>query len=102
MVASVFPKLHFREPFEGLVAFEVPSKGWYNGVTVELNNGRLIPVFFYDPVRLAQDLEADAARGEPFVAEHFMIVVPEVTESAMHQAIVSLYKKGWFDEQQTT
>ncbi len=86
MTVSLFPKLHFREPFEGITAFEVPHKGWYAGVTVELEDGRRVPVFFYDPVRLTQDLESDAARGEPYIAEHSMIVVPEVTEAAMQRS----------------
>ena len=98
MALSAFPKLHFREPFEDRVAFEVPSKGWYNGVTVELEDWRKYPLFFYDPIRLAQDLEAEVAQGLPFVAEPFMIVVPEITEAAMCSAVSLLYKRGWFDE----
>jgi len=102
MTASLFPKLHFREPFEDRVAFEVPQKGWYDGLTVELEGGRRIPLFFYDPIRLAQDLAADTAQGEPFVAEHFMVVVPEVTEEAMRTAVSILHRKGWFNARGAT
>ena len=102
MQASTFPKLHFREPFEGRVALEVPDKGWYNGVTVELEDGRMLPLFFCDPNCLEHDLAMAKAQGEPFVAEHFMIVVPEVTEAAMRTAISGLYRKGWFNERGAT
>lgn len=98
MISPAFPKLHFREPFEDLVAFEVPCKGWYDGVTVELEDGRKYPVFFYDPTRLAQDLEAGVAQGLPFVAEPLMIVVPEINEVAMRTAISLLHRRGWFNE----
>lgn len=102
MTTAAFPKLHFREPFVDIVAFEVPHKGWYDGVTVELEDGRMVPLFFYDPTRLAQDLGSDAAQGEPFVAEHFMVVVPEVTEAAMRTAISLLHSKDWFNARGAT
>lgn len=65
---------------------------------VELEDGRKYPLFFYDPIRLAQDLETEVAQGLPFVAEPFMIVVPEITEAAMRTAISLLHKRGWFNE----
>ena len=47
------------------------------------------PVFFYDPVRLAQDLESNGERGNPFIAgPPFGLYFP-VTEGVVltvHQA----------------
>ncbi len=90
-----YPILHFREPFDDYVAWEVKLKGWYNGVTVEMENGSKYDVFFYDPTRLAQDLESETERS--YVAEVAMIVIPEITEANMRAAIQRLYEERWFD-----
>ena len=94
---AAYPRLIFREPFEELIAYEVAKKGWYNGMTVELENGAQYEVFFYDPVRLSRDLEFEVRQGNPFVAEPGMIVVPEISETSMREAIFTLFKDGWFD-----
>ena len=94
-----YPKLHFGDTFAE-IAWELEYKGWYGGATVELENGARYPVFFYDPVRLAQDLLAEAEQGRPYVAEAGMIVVPLVSEANMRLAVGQLYKAGWFDHLQ--
>lgn len=96
-----YPLLHFREPFDE-IAWEVTAKGWYSGVTIEVENGSRYPVFFYDPDRLAGDLKHSiegikAGWGKPFIAEVGMIVIPEITEENMRTAIQGLYEAGWFD-----
>jgi hypothetical protein len=90
-----YPLLHFREPFE-TVAWEVTAKGWYSGVVVELEDGDRYSVFFYDPVRLAQDLQVEAELGRPYLAEQGMIVIPEISETNMRLAIQQLHTEGWF------
>lgn len=62
-------QLHLREPFDEQTAFDVLSKGWYNGAVAELTEGRLYPLTFFDPVRLAQDLEQEGTRGIPCLVE---------------------------------
>jgi hypothetical protein len=94
MAAS--PKLHLREPFDDVTAWEVSSKGWYSGAVVELLDGSRYPVFFYDAGRLAQDLQAEVDGGRPCLAEPAMIVVPEITEAAMLAAVEYLHERGWF------
>jgi hypothetical protein len=94
--AEHHPRLIFREPFDELTAWEALSKGWYSGVTVELPDGTRYVVFFYDSVRLAQDLEAECACGHPYLAEPGLIVVPEITEEAMRTAVRGLFEQGWF------
>jgi len=96
MAEVAYPKLHFREPFEGRIAFEVPQKGWYDGLSIELEDGRKIQLFFYDPIRLGHELKLNTEHGEPYIAEPFMIVVPEVTEDAMRKAVSLLVQKEWF------
>jgi hypothetical protein len=68
------------------------------GATVELADGARYPLFFYDPVRLRQDLEADASQGRPYVAEPGMIVIPEVTRGAIRAAVGQLIQTGFFQQ----
>lgn len=70
--------------------WEAKEKGWLDGVEVRLADGKIQPLFFYDPVRLAQDLEAEIKRGRPCVAQPGMIVIPEVTREAILTAVEKL------------
>lgn len=89
-------QLLFPDWFDELAELEVANKGWLQGVRVELADGRRIPVHFYDPVRLAQDLEEDAKWDRAYVAEPGMIVVPNVTRDAIRKAVESLVETGYF------
>jgi len=89
-----YPKLILREEFDKCTAFEVLSKGWYSGATVKLENGFQYSVFFYDPVRLKQDLESE---GKNYLSEPGLVVLSEVTPENMRRAILGLYEEGWFN-----
>jgi hypothetical protein len=88
--------IHFPDWLDERAEWEVESKGWLQGVTVELADGARYSVFFYDPVRLSQDLQSDASQGRPYAAEPGMIVVPEVTREAIGEAVGQLVKAGFF------
>ena len=94
---ETYPLLHFREPFE-TVAWEVSAKGYYGGVTVELEDGSRYSVYFYEPVRLAQDLESEVESGGACIAEPGMIIIPEINEENIRRAIKELNKEGWFNQ----
>lgn len=70
--------------------WEAKEKGWLDGVELRLADGKTQPLFFYDPVRLAQDLEAEARQGRPCVGQAGMIVIPEVTREAILTAVEKL------------
>jgi hypothetical protein len=89
--------IHFPDWFDERAEWEAEHKGWLPGVTVELADGSRYPVFFYDPVRLSQDLEADANSGHPYVAEPGLIVLPQVTRAAIGEAVGQLVGSGFFD-----
>ena len=88
--------VHFPDWYDERGEWEVESKGWLQGATVELANGNRYPVFLYDPVRLQQDLEADAKQGRPWVAEPGLIVLPELTRAAITAVIEQLVKNDFF------
>jgi hypothetical protein len=56
----------FPEWYDERGEWEAEAKGWLQGVEVRVSNGNVHPLFFYDPVRLAQDLEAEAKHGKAF------------------------------------
>jgi len=91
------PRLIFKQEFDERTAFEVEQKGWCGIAAVQLPNGQRTDVFFYAPLRLAQDLEADLKLGRAFIAERNMIVVPSVTLRFMEMAVVRLFEEGYFD-----
>src|SRR5262249_41097236 len=89
--------LRFARGFSDQDAFEAHGRGYLSHVLAQLDEGRLYPLFFYDAVRLQQDLEESAKHGRPFVADPGMIVVPEITLDAMNQAVEQLSREGFFD-----
>jgi len=80
----------FPEWYDQRGEWEAKEKGWLDGVEVRLAGGKTQPLFFYDPVRLAQDLEAETRQGRPCVAQRGMIVIPEVTREAILTAVEKL------------
>lgn len=82
--------------FDPLDAFEAEKKGIWTAHVV-LADGRRFRVTFYDPARLAQDLESYQSLDQAYVAEPGMIVVPEVTRERMTAAIRQLADEGYFE-----
>jgi hypothetical protein len=97
MRLSALPELVFNFDFDDSVAFEIEQKGWLEQVRCKLPDGREVPICFYDPVRLSQELEAEVALGKSFFAEPGLIVITRITIQHMQQAINELYAKGYFD-----
>jgi hypothetical protein len=90
-------QLVFVCDFSEREAAEARDRGCLSHVLVEINGDRLYPVFFYDAIRLGQDLSTSAEHGEPFVAETGMIVLTEVTIEAMESAVERLFHHGFFN-----
>lgn len=89
-------RVRFPDWYDELAEVEAEHKGWLQGVEVELGDGSRYPVLFYDPVRLAQDLEEEAKWDRPFLAEPGLVVVPAVTRAAISQAAEYLATTGYF------
>jgi hypothetical protein len=86
----------FPEWYDERGEWEAKEKGWLQGVEVRFANGDIESLFFYDPVRLAQDLDAESKQGRPFIAVPGMVVVPEITRDAILGAITKLVETGYF------
>ena len=97
MNETTYPRLLLEKDFDDQAAFEVEQKGWYGQALVALSDSIRVKVFFYDPVRLSQDLEYGLRSGAVCIAEPGMIVIPSVTRQYMEAAINQLYKQGFFE-----
>ncbi len=89
-------QLVFPEWYDERGEWEAQSKGWLQGVEMCFANGKVQSLFFYDPVRLAQDLQADTLQGKPFIAHLGLIVIPEITRDAILGVVEQLAEAGYF------
>ena len=96
MSIQQFPRLIFECEYDERLAYEAESRGHLGEVIVELADGSKHPVFFYDGVRLLQDLDAESNRGRSFIAERGMIVLKAITKDSMQNAVNQLAKEGFF------
>ncbi len=97
LLATPTATFHFPADFDDRAEFEMTPKGYLTGGSVELQDGRRYPVTFYDPVRLAQDVEASGTNGVPMLAEPGLVVIPEVTREAIERTITELIEVRFFD-----
>ena len=97
MIAKPKPQLIFEGGFDEREATESRDRGYRSHVWVELASGERYPVVFYDIVRLQQDLEHEAAEGNPFIAQPGLVVLLEVTKENMERAVCCLAEDGYFE-----
>src|SRR5271155_3771408 len=90
-------KLLFVHGFDERTAYEAELKGYYGNAVAQLPTGRNFRVCFYDPIRLAQDLERGQESGDNYIAEPGLIVIPRVNAHYMEQSIQRLAGEGYFD-----
>ena len=81
------PILMLPDDFEDY-AWEVEAKGVFWDARISLG-GVELPVVFYDPVRLAQDVEEDVRSQRRFVVRN-LIVVGRLTVTEMTTAVAAL------------
>ncbi len=97
LLATPTATFHFPTDFDERAEFEMTLKGYLCDGFVELQDGRRFPVTFYDPVRLAQDVEASGSYGIPMLAEPGLVVIPKVTREAIERTIPELIEQRFFD-----
>jgi hypothetical protein len=90
-------KFHFPPDFDEQAEYEMTPKGYLCGGEVELADGRRFPVTFFDPVRLAQDLEEMARHGPAALIEPGLVVIPEVTREGILSTLPELVSQQFFD-----
>lgn len=94
--ATVPYTIQLPEDYDAQSKYETPFRGYLSGVVVQLEDGSRYPLFFMDPVRLKQDLDASAKLGRSYLAEVNLIVLPEVTTASVKQAVQGLWQDGYF------
>jgi hypothetical protein len=77
-------------------AVDVQNKGWYEQAKLQKDDGSLVPLSFWDPVRLRQEFEADFAAGRKYFTERNLIILPKLTEEAIRTTIDELLATDFF------
>lgn len=81
--------LHLPDGFDDLLT---EAKGWFPDARLE-SEGRIYRLTFYDPVRLAQEIESDLERGG-FFLERNLVIVPRVERKCLNIAVKQLIEAG--------
>ena len=69
------PKLTFKYGWDERDEVETPMKGCRSDGIVSCGDGKTYSVYFIEPIRLEQDLEAEVEYGSPFLAPPGLIVL---------------------------
>lgn len=80
--------------FDERAEVEAQWRGYLSHVRVRLDDRRVFPVCFIDPVRLSQDVET---AQPPMLAEVGLIVLPEITRRAVEEAVAFLATRRFFE-----
>jgi hypothetical protein len=83
------PKLFFKSETDD---FDSEMKGYRNDVFVILDDGSIYEVFFYDMVRLKQDMGNGI-----FISQPGLIILETVNKLSIESAVVNLWKRGFFN-----
>lgn len=95
MQETGYPQILFPNGFDERIAFEAFSKGWICA-TVILPDGHRYVFLFVDPPRLQQDIHEQFESGASCFTEPGLVVIPEVTNTAIEKAVQFLWKHGSF------
>ncbi|MBW4601260.1 MAG: hypothetical protein KME29_17210 [Calothrix sp. FI2-JRJ7] len=96
-----YPKLSFKYGWEDRDDEETPMKGYRSDGILQSPEGEMYTVYFIDPIRLQQDLEAEQEAGSALFAEPGLIILPEVTREAMENVVRQLWEQGYFESLKT-
>jgi hypothetical protein len=98
------PQSHLRvifpQGFDNRWEAELPDKGYIDDVVIELESGQRYALSFMDPTRLRQELDLEVGSGRPFYAVPNLVVLPEVSKTAIQQAARGLLLDDYFEKLQ--
>ncbi len=90
--------LSFTCDFDERAAYEIEKTGFFEHAIANLPGGKRVKVSFWDPGRLAQDLETELKQGHVSLGQPGLILVPRVTVENMRRAVNEQYESGYFDQ----
>lgn len=88
--------LSFPHGYDEQAEFEAPFRGYLRDVIVEMEDGARHQLSFIDVVRLEQNLTDNVRLGHPYYTERGLVILPEVSTEAIHQAVQGLWDEGYF------
>ncbi len=89
-----YPRLVFAHD---VADTDMAPHGYRGDVVVELGDGGVFPVYFYEPDAIREELDARTRSGfGQFIAEPGLVVIPEITLDRMKSSILELIEVGYF------
>ena len=76
--------------------FEMESKGYFYGCSVELNSHEIYHLNFYDTARFYQDAIDEISESNSYFYEENVVLLEKVTLENIINTIDKLYKKNIF------
>lgn len=93
-----YPTVLFKSGFSKIDEFEMPLKGFRPDVVVQLPNGKYCKLYYYDTVRLNQELNSEAMHYfKNFIAEPGLVIVSNLTKEIIESSVNELFEIGYFD-----
>ena len=76
---------------------DMAPHGYRGDVHLQLVDGQSYPVYFYEPDAIREELEARRRSGfGQFMAEPGLVVIPDITLTAMKSSVSELIEVGYF------
>jgi hypothetical protein len=93
------PTIKFPDYYDDLAAFEIESKGYLDGVSVVLEDGRTFILSFRDSwnAQLEHDSTAILTGGARVLAVPNLVIVEVVSRANIIAAIAALVRSDFFD-----
>jgi hypothetical protein len=91
----------FPDWYDERAEYEHSAKGFLPDVEVRFADGYRHRLYFYDAIRLGQDLEAEVEQGRPYLSEPGLVIVPEVTRTSILKAVAGLWQRDFFSRRET-
>jgi hypothetical protein len=92
-------RIIFPEFYDDLAAFEIESKGYLDGVTVEFNDGACYDLCFRDSwnVQLDHDFTDTTSAGARYLALPNLVVIEKVSRTNIIDAVAMLAESDFFE-----
>src|SRR5690242_8918195 len=95
MSSTEYPRATWPKEFSEHDSLEMRAKGYIN-LRIAVAPGVSHTLYFTDPVRLGQDVDAELRQGYPCFDQPGLVIVPEVTVENIDKAVPYLWRSGFF------
>jgi hypothetical protein len=82
--------------------WDINARGYCTHVMVRTSERKCFRLDFYEPCRLAQDIDVQVTQMKDFLAEPEVVVIPDVNREEIVRAVTCLAKTDYFEKRVPT